>query len=150
MWNITCPVPYIKEHLIRETKCKYKTTLFNMLLKHKCLCCFLTPFIYAGNCHVMFWKQRPHYVLPRNIRSFWWALSASKENPTHKQIILARNFKVQILITSGSYIWNIYQVFIQKLLKNHMCWDTYETSVVPSYSDAVFMNILAIACCPKG
>lgn len=150
MWNITCPVPCIKEHPSKETKCKFKTTLFNMLLKHICLCCFLTPVIYAGNYHVMFRKQRPHYVLPRNIRSFWWTLSASKENPMYKQIILARNFKVQVLITSGSYIWNIYQVFIQKLLKNHMCWDTYETSVVPSYSDAVFMNILAIACCPKG
>lgn len=77
-------------------------------------------------------------------------LTASKKSFTYEQMILARNFKLQGIITSCYSIWNSYQVFIQKLLKNYMCWDTYETPDVPSYSDAVFMNILVIACCPKG
>lgn len=67
--------------------------------------------------YVMFWKYRTHYALPENVTTFWWDIIISKGNPAYKQLILARNFKLRILITSWSYIWNIYQVFIHKLLK---------------------------------
>lgn len=62
MWNITYPVPYIKEHLSKETKYKYKTILFNMLLKHIPLCCFLTHVIYAGNYHMSCFENREHIM----------------------------------------------------------------------------------------
>lgn len=65
-------------------------------------------------------------MMPKNVMTFWWSIIASKEKPTNKLMILARNFKIQIIIISYSHIGNIYQVFIQKLLKNDMCWDTYE------------------------
>lgn len=33
------PVPYIEDHFIKEAKCKYKTILLNMLVKHVFMCC---------------------------------------------------------------------------------------------------------------
>lgn len=60
--EITYPVPYIKEHFSKETKCKYETILVNMLVKRISLCYPLTNVMYAGKYHTSRFENREHVM----------------------------------------------------------------------------------------